>query len=765
MNKFLTGYFLLFMAVSTLSGTLLALQSFWGAFFLASLLLMLLLRKSPSFVWIASFITFISAFLMSDFQVKGQISTLSPPANVHLLTIDSIPSIDGSSLRGFGKLNDEGIVFRYRIPSKDLVKTAENLKPGLTCKVYGKLIEPAQNSNPNLFNYKRYLYERDIHWVLQVDSFEECKQMNDEWKYFLVQWRFSGLKYIEENFPAETVGVTRALVFGETDRISEEMMKSYRELGIVHLLAISGLHVGLVFAMIFFMLLRLGITRESSLWISVIFLFLYMMITGGAPPVIRASSMLIILILSRKSPLRVSVLDSLSIVFISLLFWDPFSVFDIGFQLSFTVSFSLVLSSTTILTSSASYLIQLLKVTVIAQLSSLPIILCHFYEFSLIGFLSNLLFVPLFSLLVLPLALSTFFMKLLVPGGFLCLTHLYGVILSGVDALSSLLSGFPFNTLILGKPHSLVIIFYALLILSLFKNMERGEYRLQSLFLCGFIILHAAWNQFSPFGEVIFIDVGQGDSTLIDLPYNQGTYLIDTGGAVEFPKEEWEKKTKSFSVGDDVILPFLKSKGITSLDKLILTHGDLDHIGGAEDLMKNIKIKEILITPNSGEKTEMKEIISLAVKRGISFKEVRSPYSWKTKDYSFHILSPQDEEYEGNNDSLVVYSEIGGLQWLFTGDLEEKGEKEFVDSYDIQADVLKVGHHGSHTSTSTEFLDEIQPSIAVISAGRDNRFGHPHPEVIRRLKEQDVMIHTTAEHGALTYHLLGKQGTFSAQHP
>ncbi|MEL3974166.1 DNA internalization-related competence protein ComEC/Rec2 [Rossellomorea oryzaecorticis] len=753
------------MAVSTLSGSLLALQSYWGAFFLALLLLMLLHRKPSLFVWTASFITFISAFLVSDVQMKDQMTTLTPQANVHLLTIDSIPSIDGSSLRGFGKLNDEGIVFRYRIPSEDLVKTAEALKPGLTCRVYGKLVEPAPNSNPNLFNYKRYLYERNIHWVLQVDSFEECKQTNDEWKYLLLQWRFTGLKYIEENFPAETVGVTQALVFGETDRISEEMMESYRELGIVHLLAISGLHVGLVFGMLFYLLVRLGITRESSLWISVIFLFLYMIITGGAPPVIRASSMLIILILTRKSHLGMSVLDSLSIVFMSLLFWNPFSIFDIGFQLSFTVSFSLVLSSATILKSSASYLIQLLEVTIIAQLSSLPIILFHFYEFSLIGFLSNLLFVPLFSLLVLPLALSTFFMKLLVPGDFLWLTHLYGVILSGVEALTSFLSGFPFNTVILGKPHILVIVLYTFLIFALFKKMERGVYRVQSLILCSFIILHASWNQFSPFGEVTFIDVGQGDSALINLPYNQGTYLIDTGGAVEFPKEEWEKRTKSFSVGEDVILPFLKSKGITSLDKLILTHGDLDHIGGAEDLLKNIKIKEILITPNSGEKTEMKEIISLAVKRGISVKEVRSPYSWKTNHYSFHILSPQDEEYVGNNDSLVVFSEIGGLKWLFTGDLEEKGEKEIVDSYDIKANVLKVGHHGSHTSTSAVFLDEIQPSIAVISAGRDNRFGHPRPEVISRLKEQDVMIHTTAEHGALTYRFLGKQGTFSAQHP
>ncbi|WP_175990976.1 DNA internalization-related competence protein ComEC/Rec2 [Bacillus sp. Marseille-Q1617] len=764
MNKSHPSYLLLFMAVSTISGTLLALQSYWGAFFLALLVPMLIFRKSSLSLWLSCSFIFLSAFMVSNHQETIRITTLSPHTSIHNVTIDSIPLIDGNSLRGSGQLNGERIVFRYRIPSENQVEPAETLKPGLTCSISGKLEEPLQNSNPNQFNYKRYLYERGIHWVLQVDSFHEC-QTKGEWKYLLVQWRFAGLKFIESRFPSETVGVTQALVFGETSRVSEEMMNSYRALGIVHLLAISGLHVGLIFGMVYFILLRLGITRENSLWISVVFLLFYIVITGGAPPVIRASSMMIILILSRKSPFKISILDSLSIVFMGLLFRNPFLVFDIGFQLSFAVSFCLVLSSRSILISTASQQIQLFKVTVIAQLSSLPIIIFHFYEFSLIGFLTNLLFVPLFSFIVLPMALSTFFMELLVTGGVQWLTKSYGLMVKGIDAFASLLSGLPLNTMIVGKPHGLVIVCYVLLILNVFKNLESGVWRLPSTILFGFVLLHAAWNQFNPYGEVVFIDVGQGDSTLIDLPYNGGTYLIDTGGAIEFPREEWEKKTRSFTVGEDVILPFLKSKGITGLDKLILTHGDVDHIGGTEELIENIKINEILITPNSQEKKEMMEIISIADKKGIPVKEVQAPYGWEAKHHTFHILSPQDDDYEGNNDSLVVYSELGGLEWLFTGDLEEKGEREFVDSYDIDASVLKIGHHGSDTSTSEEFLEEIGPSVAVISAGRNNRFGHPHPDVIRRLKNQEVMIHTTAEHGALTYRFLGKQGTFSAQLP
>jgi competence protein ComEC len=766
MNKSLPPYLLFLMAAGTISGTLLALQSYyWGAFFSFLFLSMLSLRKSTFYVWLASFLVCLSALFMSDFHESNQHSKLSSKTFTPILAIDFIPEIDGSSLRGFGKLEGERVIFRYRIPSEDLVEQSKALKPGHICRVKGELIEPPPNSNPNMFNYKRYLYERDTHWILELDAIEGCSESRDEWKYTLIRWRAAGLNYIEARFPPETVGMTQALVFGETGRISEEMMNAYRSLGIVHLLAISGLHVGLISGMFYFILLRAGVTRELSLWMLIVFLIFYMVMTGGAPPVVRASAMLIILILFRKSPFTITTLDSLSIVFISLLFWNPYSIFDIGFQLSFTVSYCLVLSSSAILSHASSNLIQLFKVTAVAQLSSLPIMVFHFYEFSVIGFVTNLLFVPLFSLIVLPMALITFLKELIFPSGMESMNGVYGFVISGIEALSSLLAAFPFTTLVLGKPHDSIIICYIFLVLSVFKGMEKGAWRLRSFILCGFVLLHAAWVQFNPFGEVIFIDVGQGDSTLIDLPYNLGTYLIDTGGAVQFPKEEWERKAKPFSIDEDVILPFLKSKGITTIDKLLLTHGDLDHVGGAAGLMDKIKIKEILITPGSGDKNEMKEILSLAEKKGVPVKQVRAPYTWKSKDYIFHILMPMDDIYEGNNDSLVVYSEMGGLKWLFTGDLEEEGEKELVDTYEVRADVLKIGHHGSGTSSSGIFLEELKPRIGVISAGRDNRFGHPHPEVVKRLKEKGIMIHTTADQGALTYRFLGKRGTFSAQHP
>ncbi|MCA1056211.1 DNA internalization-related competence protein ComEC/Rec2 [Rossellomorea aquimaris] len=764
MNKGIHDYLMLSLAASTVSGCLLALQSPWGAFFLSFLILSLLKRESSTTLWMVCLITFFSAFSMTEFHESKQRTTLSPQIKDLQMTFDSIPFIDGDSMRGYGKAQHEEVAYTYRIPSQDQVEIMNGLHPGVVCNVHGTLEKPSGNSNPHLFNYRNYLYERGIHWVLKIESIDGCDSLNIDGRYLLANWRLKGLKYIEEQFPEGTIGMTQALVFGETARIPGEIMESYRELGIIHLLAISGLHVGLIFGCFYYLLLRIGISRESSSWMLIVFLCFYMVITGGAPPVIRASFMLAILIFTRKFGLKLTVLDSLSVIFICLLFIDPYYVFDIGFQLSFAVSFSLVLSSGSILSSNSTFP-QLLKVTVIAQLSSMPVLVFHFYEFSLIGFVSNLFFVPVYSLIVLPMALITFLLHVSIPGEFSMPLILYGWLLEGLSKITAMLAGNPLNTVVLGKPHMLVTIGYILLIGIIFKGLEKGKGFGASMVLCIIIVLHTQWEHFDPYGEVVFIDVGQGDSILIKLPFNRGAYLIDTGGVVTFEEEGWKRKTNEYSIAEDVLLPLLKSKGVTSLDKLILTHADHDHIGGAEELIDSMLIKEIMITPNSQVKKEMEMLVSRATRKGIEVNQVYSPYRWGSEKNSFHILSPIDVEYAGNNDSLVVFTEIGGLKWLFTGDLEEEGEREFIERYDLVVDVLKVGHHGSDTSTTEAFLDELKPSFAVISAGRSNRFGHPHPDVIKRLDEQKIVIHTTAEHGALSYRFLGEHGTFFAQHP
>ncbi|MFC7783208.1 DNA internalization-related competence protein ComEC/Rec2 [Rossellomorea sp. GCM10028870] len=740
-----------------------ALQFHWGAVVLALLLLSLFLRKMTFTVLLFCFLFLFISFFNTTIQEKRQKTVLpsEPAPNVFQIVINDIPTIDGSTFVSLAKIKKEKVLVRFYFSSEEEKRQFQQVKPGFVCEVKGELTEPKPNKNPNLFHYKSYLAQRGVYWILDVQAFGGCVDQG-KWKHALIHLRFNGLKKIEREFPSSTVGVTQALMFGETNMISEDTMQAFRELGVVHLLAISGLHVGLIFAILHYFLLRVGITKEAVTWIGIFLLLCYIVLTGASPSVIRASSMLIVILMSRKVAKGLNTIDSLAVVFIIIVLYEPFSIFNVGFQLSFIVSFSLVVSSSAILYTSSS-IVQLLKVTLVAQLSSLPIVIYHFYEFSLIGFLTNLLYVPLFSIMVLPLCIIVYFLTSFLSLEWLLLIYKY--LLDCIQWISSAIASFPFSTIVLGKPHFLLLLGYFIVIYVVFVWFEQRKYMLSGLFLILYGASHLLINTYNPYGEIVFMDVGQGDATLIKLPYNRGTYLIDTGGEMQFPKEKWEERKNRFSVGEDIVVPFLKSKGITSIDTLILTHGDLDHIGGTEAVLEEMKVKEVLISPNSEDKGEMKKIVKFARQKRVPVKEARYPFSWDGDKDGLHVVSPQDEEYEGNNDSIVLYGEIGSLKWLFTGDLEERGEKEFIRTFDLPIDVLKVGHHGSNTSTTEEFLVETNPSVAVISAGETNRFGHPHPEVVERLERRGMTIYSTGENGAITYRFGDKKGTFSAHLP
>ena len=208
-----------------------------------------------------------------------------------------------------------------------------------------------------------------------------------------------------------------------------------------------------------------------------------------------------------------------------------------------------------------------------------------------------------------------------------------------------------------------------------------------------------------------------------------------------FPTEEWKKKRKTFNTGEDVIIPLLKSKGIHHLDKLIFTHADADHIGSASEVIRNFKVKEIVIGTDSEEFYRDKDSIQIALSKNIPISRVTKGDSWYMADAAFYILHPYQKEEDANESSIVLFAKIGGLTWLFTGDASESVEQELMRSFPkLQVDILKAGHHGSKTSSSKNFLEQIQPKVAVISVGKDNRYGHPHQQVLEVMKQLDIAI-------------------------
>jgi len=265
-------------------------------------------------------------------------------------------------------------------------------------------------------------------------------------------------------------------------------------------------------------------------------------------------------------------------------------------------------------------------------------------------------------------------------------------------------------------------------------------------------------------GSVTFIDVGQGDAILIRLPYEKGVYLIDTGGTISVKKEAWQKKKHEFSVGYDILLPFLQKEGIRKIDKLIVTHGDTDHMGAAKELLSSITVGEIVFGKKREDAVLEKELKQIAKEKNIRINIVGEGDRWQVDEAIFTVLSPDGGEKGDNDSSIVLWAKLGGVTWLFTGDLEEKGERRIVEQYpELRADILKAGHHGSKTSSSYAFLQLIQPQKAIISAGEHNRYGHPHQQVLARLLELDIEIWRTDKQGAISYVFEGERGTFQSK--
>jgi competence protein ComEC len=499
-----------------------------------------------------------------------------------------------------------------------------------------------------------------------------------------------------------------------------------------------------------------------------ILLPIYVILTGGSPSVIRSAMMIFLVLLTAKWQARLKLfpIDAISLAFIAYLFNSPMVIFDAGFQLSFSVSLIIILSAPYILQSYQRNLTRMLATSLAAQVEALPFLLYHYFEVSLIGIIANMVYIPLFSFVYLPGLYLLFFIQFIFGKTPLILTKLFLAIITFANRLISYLSGLSFFRLIPGRPSWLFLILYVLLLLAIFYLWEAKNYLQRKLYLVilsGLLVVsQPSWNWIDPYGEVTMIDVGQGDSILIHFPHGKGNYLIDTGGTIHFGEEKWKERAKAFEVGRDVVVPFLKGKGITKIDKLILTHGDMDHIGGAFSIIKELKVKQILMPAVTEPSTTELDIIKEANKRKIPIVKVSEGDHWTNEENLFYILSPE-KNYAGerNGGSIAFITQLGGQKWFFGGDLDQEGEEKIIKKYpNLDIDVLKAGHHGSKTSSAESFINQITPKIALISAGENNRFGHPHQEVLERLEKTKTIILRTDQQGAITYKFYHQKGTF-----
>lgn len=678
---------------------------------------------------------------------------------------DSV-KIDGGKIKGFAKTTaGDRVYVTYTLQNEQ--EKVRFLRAHIPLYIFtgsGSYTEPAPASHQYSFDMQRYLRMNGAADIFEVDQIIGS-QMAKGPLVTLSKWRYHAKLHIQTVFPAPLRTEAEALLIGDRSGMDEELSTAYRTLGITHLFAISGLHVGLMTFLIRHLLIRLSVREETVDTHLIVLLPCYAVLAGGAPSVWRAVSVTMLLLLAASGRLKIRMDDALAASACVFILLAPHVIFQPGFQLSYAAAISLVYSSGIILQGKSAWVSSFL-VTSITQVALFPILLYHFYEISISSFLVNLFYVPLYSVVILPMNLLLFVTSLAVPPVATFLFALYTPIRQGIGSITMYVAGLPYQVWTPGRPEPLLACFAVICILVFLIALEKKWHWKKSVGLIIFPVLLIQWKPYlHPEMKITYLDVGQGDSIVLQLPYRKAVYIIDTGGTVSFGEPTWKTPEKSFEVGRNIVVPFLKGQGITKVDKLILTHSDSDHIEGVDELIEELRVKEIHIPPSSEWEESMEPVIRLAIESRIPIVSASEGMEWAKGRVHFEYLSPGKDRYKGNDSSLVLLLQAEELSFLFTGDLEVDGEEQFIRKFrgrDFGRVLLKAGHHGSRTSSTDDFIALLSPEVGIISAGRNNRYGHPHPEVLETFHMYGVAVLSTAEKGSITVTVRGKDYVISA---
>ena len=471
----------------------------------------------------------------------------------------------------------------------------------------------------------------------------------------------------------------------------------FNNLGIIHIFSLSGFHIS-VLCFIFKKL------KCKNIFIY-LFLLLFLFLTDFGVSTIRACLSFILLNINNKYKLNINSIDRLIIIAYLLLIINPYYIYDLGYIFSFIITYSIIALKSK----------NIIKLSFVSFMTSLPLIINNNYSINFLSVLFNIILVPLISFIIFPLSILTLFLPL--DNVLFYITNIF-------EQICMLLSLIKFFTFSFAKIPLLLIIIYYLILFS--------KYKYKYLYIISLIIAFYLIGLYLIIPRVYFIDVNQGDSSLIR--YKNKNILIDTGGSYY----------DNYITKNNIL--FFKSIGVKKIDYLILSHGDYDHMGEAINLVNSFKVEKVIF--NCGEFNDLeKELIKVLDKKKINYYScIKELNIDKNKLYFL-----QTKEYDNENDnSNVIYTELDGYKFMFMGDASITTEKEVLNSYNLSnIDALKVGHHGSKTSSSKKFIDDIKPKYSIISVGKKNRYGHPNKEVLNNLRNSK--IYRTDEDGSIMF--------------
>lgn len=584
----------------------------------------------------------------------------------------------------------ERIIVTYKYTGK----VFNNLSYGDKIKATGVLKEPSTNNIFNNFNYKKYLYNKKIYYIIEASKIDKTQNNNNH------IYTIKNLLYTRIN-SLKSSNYIKALLFGD-NKLDKEIKTSYQINGISHLFSVSGFHINFITSIIYFYLDRVTYNKKIKYITVDIFLVLYLLLCNTTS-LLRCTVMNILLSINHLLKLDIKKIDIVLLTLILCIIINPFIIYDIGFIYSYTISFFLILYKNKYKTNNK--LLKIIYISLISFLVSLPINIYTSYEINFLSIILNIIIVPIVSLILLPLSLLTLIFPIL--------DNILYLITSILEKISLYTSNINIFKQILSKPSIiLIIIYYLVIILILSKNKH---YYLILILL----IFHKTIPLYNSNLEVVMFDVGEADSMLISTPSKKVNILIDTGRGIDINN----------------IIIYLKSIGISKLNYLIITHGDEDHIGGALYLIDNFKVDNVIL--NKGDYTELEvELITHLKNKNIKYTNNIN----KIPLLGSYMYLLNTKEFSNENDnSIVTYFEYQKYKFLFMGDSSSKTEEYLINNYNLtNISFLKVGHHGSNTSSSPLFINKINPKVSLISVGRNNFYHHPNKEVLTNLSNSVI---------------------------
>ena len=626
-------------------------------------------------------------------------------------------------------------------------KNKKLLEYGDLVEIKGEYSAPEVARNYKGFDYSQYLKTLNIYGTIKV---EESKIINkNQLSPILISINNIKEKMIDNanrNMPKRTANLLLGILIGERDNIQEDIIESFRTANLSHILAVSGAHTSYIILGITYLISKSKTPKRIGYIITIINLLIFIIITGASYSVVRACIMAIVVIGAKICYRKENFFTSICISLIIILIQNPFAINDIGLKLSFMGTAGIVIFNKSI----TNFFIKLkikqkiaeaLSVTFSAQLMIMPITILNFNTISLTFFISNILASPLLGIIIIFGFISIFISSILNPISKILFLILH-IFLELLILVSKVTEKIPGSSILVKTPNILFAIVYYILILFFnyffvikqnptrrfhkkiikiitIKNIKNAFKVIAVVFLI-ILLLTRIVRIINPTLKIYFIDVGQGDSTLIVTPKNK-KILIDGG----------EGKT-------NVLFQYLLDRRINKIDYIIISHFDSDHCNGLIEIIEKMRVENIVMSKQSKESEEYKKILEIIKQKNIKVSSVKAEDKIIIeKNLYTKILNPAEKfEFQDlNNNAIVAKLVYKNFSMLFTGDIE-KAEENLAKKYknELKSTILKVAHHGSKTSTSEEFLKYVEPQIALIGVGKNNKFGHPNQITIERLK-------------------------------